>query len=229
MVDVAAHAERVSRPQQERDRVPAAILQPPYFDPKADDALNYGAIGMVIGHEITHGFDDTGRKYDARGNLADWWTAEDAKRYEERARRMVKQYSGFEGVEGLKVNGELTLGENISDPRWPQDRLPRAAESLARQAAGPIDGLTPEQRFFLAFAQAWRSSDAPERSGLRSSPAALAAALPRARPARAHAGVRAAFSCDPAKTLLRRRPARTSGDGAMNPSRSSTCAARSRS
>ena len=141
---------------------PAAILQPPYFDAKADDAFNYGGIGMVIGHEITHGFDDTGRQFDAKGNLREWWTAEDAKRYNERAQRAVVQYNGYEGPEGVKLNGQLTLGENLADVgglKIAYDALQRA---LAKKPQGPIDGFTPEQRFFIAFAQDWRSLVRPE-------------------------------------------------------------------
>ena len=141
---------------------PAAILQPPYFDAKADDALNYGGIGMVIGHEITHGFDDRGRLYDARGNLREWWTAEDSKRYAERAQRIERQYSGFDGVEGVKVNGKLTLGENISDVGGLKIAYYALQKALEDRPQGPIDGLTQEQRFFVAFAQAWRSRARPE-------------------------------------------------------------------
>ncbi len=136
---------------------PAAILQSPYFDMKADEAFNYGGIGMVIGHEITHGFDSRGRRYDKDGNLRDWWTAEDSRRYEERARKVVAQYSGFPGVEGVKVSGELTLGENISDIGGMKIALDAMNKALAKKPQGPIDGLTQEQRFFIAFSQAWRS------------------------------------------------------------------------
>ena len=141
---------------------PAAILQPPYFDARADDAYNYGGIGMVIGHEITHGFDDTGRQFDAKGNLREWWTAEDAKRYNERAQRAVVQYNAYEGPEGSKTNGQLTLGENLADVgglKIAYDALQRA---LAKRPQGPIQGFTPEQRFFIAFSQDWRSVIRPE-------------------------------------------------------------------
>ena len=182
---------------------PAAILQPPFFDPKADDALNYGGIGMVIGHEITHGFDDRGRKYDARGNLTDWWTAEDARRYEERAKRIAKQYSGYEGPEGLKVNGELTLGENISDLGGLKIAYLALQKALRDKPQGPIDGLTQEQRFFLSYAQVWRSNMRPEQERLRiltdgHSPARYRVKGPLANmPEFAQA-----FSCDAGKTLL---------------------------
>nr|WP_320134036.1 M13 family metallopeptidase [uncultured Holophaga sp.] len=136
---------------------PAGILQPPFFDPKADDAVNYGAIGMVIGHEMTHGFDDQGCQYDAQGNLKNWWTPEDKKAYDARTALVVKQYDAYEPLPGLHVNGKLTLGENIADIGG----LKVAFEALKKQWAkagkpGIIDGFTPEQRFFLGYAQAWR-------------------------------------------------------------------------
>jgi len=146
---------------------PAGILQPPYFDPRADDAVNFGGIGMVIGHEITHGFDDRGRRYDAEGNLREWWTPADQKRYRERAQAIVAQYDAYAGVDGLKVNGKLTLGENIADLgglRIAHLGLQRALEGKPRDK---IEGFTPEQRFFLSFAQAWRSRVRPEQERLR--------------------------------------------------------------
>ncbi len=146
---------------------PAGILQPPFFDPKADDAVNFGAIGMVIGHEITHGFDDRGRRYDADGNLREWWTPADRKRYGERARALVVQYAAFPGVDNLRVNGELTLGENISDVGGLQIAYLGLQRALAGQPRERIDGLTPEQRYFISFAQAWRSRVRPEQERLR--------------------------------------------------------------
>jgi putative endopeptidase len=137
---------------------PAGILQPPFFDVTLDDAVNYGAIGAVIGHEITHGFDDQGRHYDADGNLAEWWTEEDAAEFKARAQKLVDQYNGYEILPGVNVNGELTLGENIAD----LGGVSLAYEALERSLAGKerrsIDGLTPEQRFFLAWAQVWRTN-----------------------------------------------------------------------
>lgn len=140
---------------------PAAILQPPFFDPEADDASNYGAIGMVIGHEITHHFDDRGRQFDAVGNLADWWTAEDAAAYRARADRVVALYEGFEPLPGQRINGRLTLGENLSDIGGMQIAFEglKIALERQRQAGVPaklIDGATPEQRFFTANAVVWR-------------------------------------------------------------------------
>jgi predicted metalloendopeptidase len=148
---------------------PAGILQPPFFDPKADDAVNYGGIGVVIGHEITHGFDDRGRRFDARGNLTDWWTAQDARRYVERAGRVERQYDGYVGVEAIHVNGKLTLGENISDVGGTKIAYLALQRSLAGKPRESVDGLTAEQRFFLSFAQIWRarSRDENERLQLR--------------------------------------------------------------
>ena len=182
---------------------PAGILQPPFFDPKADDAVNYGGIGVVIGHEITHGFDDRGRRFDAKGNLTDWWTAQDASRYVERAGRVERQYDGYVGVESIHVNGRLTLGENISDvggTKIAYLALQRALEGGPREA---IDGLTPEQRFFLSFAQIWRarSRDENERLQLRTD----GHSPPRFRVAGVIANLpefAAAYSCPAGKPLL---------------------------
>jgi putative endopeptidase len=137
---------------------PAGILQPPFFDVTLDDAVNYGAIGVVIGHEITHGFDDQGRRSDANGNLVDWWTPEDAKQFEARAQKVVDQFNAYEVLPGVHVNGKLTLGENIAD----LGGVTIAYEALQRSLAGKerklVDGFTPEQRFFLSFAQVWRTN-----------------------------------------------------------------------
>jgi putative endopeptidase len=135
---------------------PAGILQPPMFDANADPAINYGAIGGVIGHELTHGFDDQGRKLDAEGKLRDWWTAEDAKTFGERAAVLGAQYSKFEPLPGAKVNGELTMGENIADLGGLTIALEAYRASLKGKPAPVIDGLTGEQRVFLGWAQAWR-------------------------------------------------------------------------
>lgn len=142
---------------------PAGVLQPPFFDPEADDAANYGDIGATIGHEMTHGFDDGGRQYDAQGNLRDWWTAEDAKAFTERAALLVKQFDAFEPLPGLRINGTLTLGENLADLGGLA--IAYDAFMLARQSsptAGPPDGFTREQRFFLSYAEAWRFKLRPE-------------------------------------------------------------------
>jgi putative endopeptidase len=136
---------------------PAAILQPPYFDPKADPAVNYGAAGAVIGHEITHGFDDQGRKIDDTGALRDWWTAEDAKRFEAEAAKFGAQYDSYEPVPGFHINGKLTMGENIADLGGLLAALDAYHASLHGRPAPVIDGLTGDQRFFLAFAQVWQN------------------------------------------------------------------------
>ncbi len=140
---------------------PAGILQPPFFDATMDDAVNYGGIGGVISHEITHGFDDQGRRYDMDGNLKDWWTEEDAKKFTERADEVVKLYDSLEVLPGLHVNGKLTLGENIAD----LGGVSIAFEALQRRLRKTpelnkkIDGFTPEQRFFLSWAQIWRGNN----------------------------------------------------------------------
>jgi putative endopeptidase len=138
---------------------PAGILQPPFFDPNADDAVNYGGMGAVIGHEFTHGFDDRGRQSDAEGNLRDWWTAEDNKRFTERADVVVQQYSQFSPVDSVFVSGKLTLGENIADIGGLSIAYTALQKALREQGAVPKqDGFTPEQRFFLAWAQIWRTN-----------------------------------------------------------------------
>jgi putative endopeptidase len=141
---------------------PAGILQPPFFDEKADDATNYGSIGATIGHEMTHGFDDQGRQYDSTGNLKNWWTAEDAQRFKLRAERVAQQYDAYEALPGLHINGHQTLGENIADIGGL--RVCYAAFKLATKDKKPAsaDGFTPDQRFFIAFAQSWRTNDRPE-------------------------------------------------------------------
>ena len=136
---------------------PAAILQAPFFDPNADPAVNYGGIGAVIGHEITHGFDDQGRKTDGDGALRDWWTAEDAAKFEERARVLGAQYSALSPLEGVNVNGDLTMGENIADLGGLLLALDAYRMSLNGQPAPVINGLTGDQRVFLGWAQVWRT------------------------------------------------------------------------
>jgi len=141
---------------------PAGILMPPQFDPRVDDAVNYGAIGMVIGHEMTHGFDDEGRQYDAEGNLKDWWTADDSKRFDALAQKVVEQYDAYVAVDTLHLNGKLTLGENIADLGGLTIAFHAWQRSLKGKPAPVIDGYTGEQRFFLGFAQAWRRKLRPE-------------------------------------------------------------------
>jgi predicted metalloendopeptidase len=136
---------------------PAAIMQPPFFDANADDAVNYGAIGAVIGHEFSHGFDDQGSKYDAQGNLNDWWTAEDRKLFDERTKVLVNQFNQFEVLDSVFVNGELTLGENIADLAGLTVSYDAYMRSLAGKQRTNIDGYTPEQRFFISWSTIWRS------------------------------------------------------------------------
>jgi putative endopeptidase len=146
---------------------PAGILQPPFFDFKADDALNYGAIGIVIGHELTHGFDDQGSLYDASGNLKMWWTEDDRKKFDEKVDCVSTQFSGYEVEPGLNINGKLTLGENTADLGGMAiafDAFKKSMEGKPRPAN--IDGFTPEQRFFLGWAQVWAENDRPEYARL---------------------------------------------------------------
>ncbi|MEZ6107211.1 MAG: M13 family metallopeptidase [Pirellulaceae bacterium] len=135
---------------------PAAILQPPFFDMSADDAVNYGAIGAVIGHEISHGFDDKGSKYDGDGNLRNWWTTEDRQEFEARAKQLVDQYSAYSPMDGLYLNGELTLGENIGDLGGLNVAYSAYRISLGDDAAPAIEGMTGNQRFFYGWGQIWR-------------------------------------------------------------------------
>ena len=146
---------------------PAGILQPPFFDPKADDAVNYGAIGAVIGHEMTHGFDDRGRQYDPQGNLADWWTADSANNFKARAAGIVKQFSDYTVLDGVHLIGERTQGENIADLGGIKIAYAALQKALAGKPRDKIDGFTPEQRFFISFASIWRMEIRPEELRLR--------------------------------------------------------------
>ncbi len=134
---------------------PAAILQPPFYNPDADDAVNYGAIGVVIGHEMTHGFDDQGRMFDKDGNMTDWWTAADAAAFNERAQKLVAQFDEVEVLPGVHANGALTLGENIADLGGLRIAYTALQNALGDERPEPIDGFTPEQRFYLGFAAVW--------------------------------------------------------------------------
>jgi putative endopeptidase len=147
-------------PEQNEIVFPAGILQPPFFDVTMDDAVNYGAIGVVIGHEMTHGYDDEGRKYDANGNLNDWWTEADAKSFDARAQLVVDEYDNFEVLPGLHVNGKLTLGENLADLGGVHIAYEALERDLAKNPSKrrTIDGFTPEQRFFISFGQVWRTN-----------------------------------------------------------------------
>ncbi len=141
---------------------PAAILQPPFFDPEADYVCNYGAIGAVIGHEMTHGFDDQGCQFDKDGNLANWWTAGDKARYDERTKVIADWFSEQEAVPGLKVNGQKTLGENVSDHGGLKIAYRAYKNRIASEPLGDVDGFTPDQRFYLAYARVWACNSTPE-------------------------------------------------------------------
>jgi len=136
---------------------PAGILQPPFFDTKADEATNYGAIGAVIGHEMGHGFDDRGRQFDPQGNLRDWWSPADVERYKVQADRVRAQFDGYTVIDTLHVNGSLTLGENLADLGGLAVAYAAMEKAYASQSRKPIDGFTPEQRFFLGWARVWRN------------------------------------------------------------------------
>jgi putative endopeptidase len=184
---------------------PAGIMQPPFFDPKADDAVNYGGMGGAIGHEITHGFDDEGRQFDAQGNLSGWWTESDTEEFNRRAEVVRKQFDGYVAIDTLHVNGKLTLGENIAD----LGGLLIAHGAYRRSLAGkpepaPIDGFTGDQRFFLAWAQIWRAKYRPEFTRL------LVATDPHAPPEFRTIGPLSnipafakAFACKPGDPMVR--------------------------
>lgn len=142
-------------PQQNNITFPAGILQPPFYDKQADDATNFGGIGAVIGHELTHGFDDQGSQFDAQGNLADWWTAQDKKEFEQRTQCVADQYSSYTAVDDLKLNGKLTLGENVADKGGMRIAYMALLSTLAGKEPAPVDGLTAQQRFFLGWANVW--------------------------------------------------------------------------
>jgi putative endopeptidase len=153
---------------------PAGILQPPFFDDTRGDAVNYGAVGAIIGHELTHGFDDEGRQFDGKGNLEEWWTPADGKQFTERADCVVKEYDGFVGVDDLHVNGKLTLGENIADLGGLKlaflaylDRAQKSGVDLQKKGTAEYGGLNAEQQFFVSFGQNWCQNNRPEDLRLR--------------------------------------------------------------
>jgi putative endopeptidase len=161
-------------PQMNDINFPAGILQPPFFDDSRDDAVNYGAVGAVIGHELTHGFDDEGRQFDGKGNLEDWWTPADGKQFTERADCVVKEYDGFIGVDDLHVDGKLTLGENIADLGGLKlaflaylDRAQKDGVDVEKKGSAEYGGLNPEQQFFVSFGQNWCQNNRPENLRLR--------------------------------------------------------------
>ncbi|MBL8123112.1 MAG: M13 family metallopeptidase [Blastocatellia bacterium] len=184
---------------------PAGILQPPFFNFEADDAINYGAIGGVIGHEITHGFDDSGSRFDADGNLKMWWTSVDREKFEQRAACVVDQFNGYEVQPGLFINGKLTLGENIGDFAGLTVAYDAYMRSLqGKKKLGKIDGFTPEQRFFLGWAQVWAGKYTPEaeRTQVKGNPHSL----PRWRvngPLSNMPQFAAAFGCKTGQTMVR--------------------------
>ena len=145
---------------------PAAILQPPFFDPEADYASNYGAIGVIMGHEMTHGFDDQGCQFDKDGNLANWWTAEDKANYDQRTKVIADWFSEQEALPGLKVNGEKTLGENVSDNGGLNIAYRAFQNRMKQEPLKTIDGFTPDQRFYLAYARVWASNSTPEYTAM---------------------------------------------------------------
>ena len=157
-------------PQQNEIVFPAAILQPPFFDPKADPAMNYGGIGAVIGHEMLHGYDDQGAQFDAKGNFVNWWQAADKKGFESRTAKLVKQFDDYRSIDDLPVKGQLTLGENIADIGGltvAYDALQKALADAGKSPDEKIDGYTENQRFFLNFATVWRRNFAPEELKVR--------------------------------------------------------------
>jgi putative endopeptidase len=186
---------------------PAAQLQPPYFDAAADDALNYGGIGTVIGHEMVHGFDDQGSQFDSVGNLADWWTKDDHVQFESRTGRLVEQFNGYVPIDDLHLNGKLSLGENIADLGGLLVAYDAYKLTPQGKAAAPIDGLSPDQRFFLSYAQVWRTSERPEQ--LRLLVQSNEHAPPKFRvngPLSDIAAFSAAFSCKAGTAMSRELP-----------------------
>ncbi len=154
-------------PTENNINFPAGILQPPFYNPQAGDPVNYGGIGSVIGHELTHGFDDQGRRYDGRGNLRDWWTAEDGKAFDQRADCIAKEYGSFSPVPGVTLNGKLTLGENAADNGGIRLSFMALMDRMAGHPLSKVDGYTPQQLFFLGYAQVWCGSSTPEAAAVR--------------------------------------------------------------
>jgi putative endopeptidase len=163
-------------PQMNNINFPAGILQPPFFDKQADDAINYGAIGAVIGHELTHGFDDEGRQFDAQGNLDDWWTSADAKAFDQREQCLVKEYSSFELQGGVHMNGKLTLGENTADNGGLRLAWMALMSDLAGKTVPSVGGFNEAQQYFLGWGQIWCTNDTPqvERLQAQTNPHAIA-------------------------------------------------------
>jgi predicted metalloendopeptidase len=186
---------------------PAAILQPPWWNRAAPDAVNYGAVGMVVGHELTHGFDDEGRQYDGEGNLRDWWSPEVSKEFDRRAACVAEQYSRYEPLPGSRIDGKLALGENLADLGGLE--LAFAAMRAAREgspetAGGSLQGFTPEQQFFVGYAQAWcaKQRDEDLRVMVRTNPHSPARFRVNG-PLVNMAEFAAAFSCEPGDAMAR--------------------------
>jgi putative endopeptidase len=196
-------------PLQNEIVFPAAQLQPPYFDAQMDDAVNYGGIGAVIGHEMLHGFDDQGSQFDAQGNLRDWWTKDDRDRFNARTAKLVQQFNDYVPIDDLHINGQLTLGENIADlggleVAW--DAFKLTAQGASKEAR---DGFTPEQRFFLSFAQTWRTQQRPQALRLQVQSNEHAPAKFRVDgPVSNLPPFADAFACKPGDAMLRARAAR---------------------
>ena len=154
-------------PQNNNINFPAGILQPPFYDNKIDDAVNFGGVGSVIGHELTHGFDDQGSQFDAEGNLKNWWTEQDKKEFDARTGCIQKQYGDYVAVDDLKLNGKLTLGENTADNGGLRIAYMALMDTLGPKGKEKIDAYTPEQRFFLGWAQIWCSNLTDQATRLR--------------------------------------------------------------
>jgi putative endopeptidase len=183
---------------------PAGILQPPFYDPHADDAINYGGMGAVIGHEISHGFDDQGSQFDGKGNLKNWWTEADRKNFDQHADCIVKQFDSYEVEPGLHQNGKLVLGESIGDLGGLTIAYAAYEKSIEANRPKDIDGFTPEQRFFLGWAQVWGSNMRPEFARLQTN--TNPHPLPRFRangPVSNFAAFAKAFGCEKGQPMVR--------------------------
>jgi putative endopeptidase len=183
---------------------PAAILQPPFFDAKGDDAVNYGGIGAVIGHEMTHGYDDQGSRFGPTGNFENWWAKADAKGFEALTGKLVAQFDAYEALPGKKVNGKLTLGENIADLGGLAVAYDAMKQATANQPDPKLDGFTREQRFFYGWATVWRRNHTPDEMAVRIATDAHAPAKFRAIGTPSNLSAFAeAFSCKPGDAMVR--------------------------
>ncbi|MBI3695890.1 MAG: M13 family metallopeptidase, partial [Acidobacteria bacterium] len=196
-------------PQMNNVNFPAGILQPPFFDNQMDDAVNFGGIGAVIGHELTHGFDDMGRQFDPQGNLRDWWTPEDAKEFEKRASCIADQYSGFTAVGEVKLNGRLTLGENTADHGGLRIAYMALLDTLAGKPAPIIDGYTPQQRLFLNWGQVWCTNETEAYARLRATVDSHSPSRYRVNGTVSNMPeFQEAFQCKPGDPMVRKDPCR---------------------